>query len=280
MREYSPVYVDIVLTFVDTAVSNVYKIAKGRGNMNEIGNLLWIEDFSVQASDTDFRSKGKSSFILDIMQRAADTAVNNLGLSMDKMLEAGMGWMVITMDLDINRLPLPNETLTVHTWSKGTKGALWQRDYRIFDQNKLELASARSIWALVDIEKRRILRPSALPVAVEPYLEDSVGPIPQKVMIPADLILQEAYRYQVKYSGLDNNGHLNNARYVDICCDALTLEEWTELELTGLQITYAQEAKYGEEFSILRSSHTDEGIYVRGQGEDKIFFEACLKFAK
>lgn len=248
--------------------------------MNQLDKPLWIEDFFVQASDTDFRSKGKLSFILDIMQRAADSAVHNLGLSMDKMLEAGMGWMVITMDLDINRSPSPNEVLTVHTWSKGTKGALWQRDYRVFDQNKLEIASARSIWALVDIDKRKILRPSALPVAVEHYLEDSVGPIPQKVTIPADILLQEAYRYEVRYSGLDNNGHLNNARYVDICCDALTLGEWTELKLTGLQITYAQEAKYGEEFSVHRSSLRDDRIYVRGQGEDKIFFEACLKFAR
>ncbi|MDF9844641.1 MULTISPECIES: acyl-ACP thioesterase domain-containing protein [unclassified Paenibacillus] len=248
--------------------------------MNQIDKLLWIEDFLVQASDTDFRLKAKLSFILDVMQRAADSAVHNLGLSMDKMLEAGMGWMVITMDLDINRLPLPNEVLTVHTWSKGNKGALWQRDYRIFDQNKLEIASARSMWALVDIDKRKILRPSALPVAVEPYLEDSVGPIPQKVAIPADVILQEAYRYQVRYSGLDNNGHLNNARYVDICCDALTLEEWNELKLTGLQITYAQEAKYGTDISILRSEWIEDGIYIRGQDADRVLFEAHLKLEK
>ncbi|AIQ44972.1 hypothetical protein R70723_02930 [Paenibacillus sp. FSL R7-0273] len=248
--------------------------------MSQTDHLLWIEKFYVQASDTDFRSEGKLSFLLDIMQRAADSAVNNLGLSMDKMLEAGMGWMVITMDVDISRLPLPNEALTVHTWSKGTKGALWQRDYRIFAEDGLEIASARSIWALVDIDKRKILRPSALPIAVEPYLEDSVGPLPQKVAIPADVILQEAYRYQVRYSGLDNNGHLNNARYVDICCDAVTLEEWKELKLTGLQITYAQEAKYGTDISILRSEWLKDGIYIRGQATDRVLFEAHLKLEK
>jgi medium-chain acyl-[acyl-carrier-protein] hydrolase len=272
--------VDIVLDNVDTTEGIVDGCVKERKVMDKHGNLLWTEEFMVHASDTDFRSRGKLSFLLDIMQRAADSAVSSLGLSIDTMLNARMGWMVITLDLDLRRLPSPNELLKVRTWSKGHKGALWQRDYRIFDSNAVELAAARSIWALVDMDKRKILRPSALPIAVEPYLEDSVGSLPDKVVIPADLSLQEAFRYQVRYSGLDNNGHLNNARYVDLCCDALTLEEWEELELTGLHITYAQEAQYGEEISILRSSRTEEGVYVRGQGGDKVFFEACLRFER
>lgn len=248
--------------------------------MDKQNNLLWTEQFFVHASDTDFRSRVKLSYLLDIMQRAADSAVSSLGLDIEKMLEARMGWMVITMKLELKRLPQPNESLTVQTWSKGNKGALWQRDYRIFDEDSHEVAAARSIWALVDIDKRKILRPSALPVTVEPYLEDSVGDLPEKVAIPEEASLKEAYRYQVRYSGLDNNGHLNNARYVDLCCDALSLEEWEELELTGLHITYAQEATFGEEISILRTSWTDTGIYVRGQGEGRVFFEACLQLAK
>lgn len=248
--------------------------------MDKPSELLWTEEFRVHASDTDFRSKGRMSFLLDIMQRAADSAVSSLGLSNDGMLQAGMGWMVITMDLNLQREPLQAEQLRIHTWSKGSKGALWQRDYRIYDSHDSELASARSIWALVDIAKRKILRPSALPIAVEPYLEDSVGGLPDKVVIPSDLTLQEAYSYQVRYSGLDNNRHLNNARYVDLCCDALTLEEWEGLELTGLHITYAQEAKYGEEITILRTPLSEAGVYVRGQGGNRVYFEACLKLMR
>lgn len=246
--------------------------------MDKQNSLLWTEPFFVHASETDFRSRGKLSFLLDIMQRAADSAVSHLGLSIEKMLEARMGWMVITMKLDIQRMPYPNETLTVHTWSKGTKGALWQRDYRIFDENNVEIAAARSIWALVDMDKRKILRPSALPITVDPYLEDSVGSLPEKVTITDDVNMEEAYKYQVRYSGLDNNGHLNNARYVDLCCDVLTLEEWEESTLRGFHITYAQEATFGEEIVLERSSLTEDGIYVRGRGDNRVFFEACLLF--
>ncbi|AIQ21961.1 acyl-ACP thioesterase domain-containing protein [Paenibacillus sp. FSL H7-0737] len=245
--------------------------------MDNSSNLVWIEDFSVHASDTDYRSQGKLSFILDIMQCAADFAVGNLGISVEEILNAGMGWMMITLDLDFKRIPRPNDVLSVHTWSKGTKGALWQRDYRIFDADHIEIATARSIWALVDIEKRKILRPNALPVQVKHYNGDSVGDMPVKVTIPTDIIMEEAYRYQVRYSGLDSNGHLNNARYGDLCCDALNLAEWDNAEFTRFRITYLQEAKFGDELTILRSAVTDDGIYVRGQNSDIVFFEACIE---
>ncbi|ASA25574.1 acyl-[acyl-carrier-protein] thioesterase [Paenibacillus donghaensis] len=240
-------------------------------------NLLWIEQHTVQASDTDFLGRAKLSYVLDVMQRAADAAVNGQGLSLEKMLEAGMGWMLITLDLEFRRVPRPNEQLAVHTWSKGTKGAVWQRDYRIFTAEAAEVAVARSIWALVDIHKRKMLRPSALPESVEHYTADSVGASPDKVQIPPDLVLEEVYRYEVKYSGLDNNGHLNNARYGDLCCDVFSLQEWGEAELKQFRITYLHEAKFGDELVILRSGLTDEGVYVRGQGRDFIAFEACLR---
>lgn len=245
--------------------------------MNNSSNLVWIEDFSVHASDTDYRSQGKLSFILDIMQCAADFAVGNLGISVEEILNAGMGWMMITLDLDFKRIPRPNDVLSVHTWSKGTRGALWQRDYRIFDADHIEIATARSIWALVDIEKRKILRPNALPVQVKHYTGDSVGDMPVKVTIPSDITMDEAYRYQVRYSGLDSNRHLNNARYGDLCCDTLSLLEWDNVEFKRFRITYLQEAKFGDELTILRSALTDDGIYVRGQNSDTVLFEACIE---
>ncbi|WP_379136589.1 acyl-[acyl-carrier-protein] thioesterase [Paenibacillus sp. sgz500958] len=238
--------------------------------------LVWTEQQSVYASDTDYRSKAKLSYILDILQRAADSAVNALGLSLEKMMEARMGWMMITLDLEIQRTPKQNDLLAVRTWSKGTKGPLWQRDYRVFDGENAEIVSARSIWALVDMDKRKILRPTALPIQVEAYQGDSVGEIPSKVSIPVESAMEKIYQYQVRYSGLDNNGHLNNAKYGDLCCDALTLSEWEGKELKRFRITYLQEVKVGETLTIYRSEITSEEIYVRGQNGDTIYFEACL----
>lgn len=247
--------------------------------MDNSNRLVWTGQQRVHTSDTDYRSNAKLSFILDVMQRAADSAVDELGVSLDKLLEAGMAWMLITMDVQFNRNLRSNELLTIRTWSKGTKGALWQRDYRIFDGHNHEIANARSIWALVDTAKRKILRPTALPIEVEHYTKDSVGEPPEKASIPSEALLEKAYTYQVRYSGLDNNGHLNNAKYGDLCCDALSLEEWDGRRLKAFKITYAQEATYGQEIRVMRSPVGNEDVYVQGFSDDTVLFTACLTFS-
>lgn len=246
--------------------------------MDNSNRLLWTAQQRVHASDADYRSDAKLSFILDVMQRAADSAVDGLGISLEKLLEAGMAWMLITLDVQFVRMPRPNELLTIRTWSKGTKGPLWQRDYRIFDEHNHEIASARSIWALVDTAKRKILRPSALPVEVEHYTQDSVGEPPEKVSVPSEVLMEEVYTYQVRYSGLDNNGHLNNAKYGDLCCDVLSLEEWEGRSIKGFSITYLQEATYGQEIKVMRSLLINEETYVQGFSGDVILFTARLFF--
>jgi medium-chain acyl-[acyl-carrier-protein] hydrolase len=115
---------------------------------------------------------------------------------------------------------------------------------------------------------------------VEHYVGDSVGEIPSKVEIPEELPMQEVYRYQVRYSGLDNNGHLNNARYGDLCCDVLSLEEWDGRKLQHFRITYLQEAIIGQEITISRSPLSAEVTYVQGHSGDAILFTACLIFER
>ncbi|AHV95535.1 acyl-[acyl-carrier-protein] thioesterase [Paenibacillus sabinae] len=240
--------------------------------------LVWEETQRVYASDTDFRAGGKLSFILDIMQHAADSAVADMGNSLEEMLGMNMGWMLMTLDVQIGRPLRQGDQLTVRTWCKGTKGPLWLRDFRIFDGQGYEAVSARSVWVLVDTTKRKILRPNVFPAEIQFYTGDSVGDIPEKVVTPQDIALTEAYRYQVRYSGLDNYGHLNNARYGDLCSDALPLTVFEKKQLRHFRISYLQEATYGEEMIIQVSPETSEGFYVRGLRENKVYFEASLDF--
>ncbi|KAA9005102.1 acyl-ACP thioesterase [Paenibacillus spiritus] len=245
--------------------------------------------YTVHSSDTDFRSKGKLSFLLDIMQRAADSAVQDYQVSLAEMLKLNMGWMLMTLDLEIRRMPTVEDELVVRTWSKGTKGALWQRDFRILatkagaeegtEAGKAEeIAVARTIWALVDTGKRKMLRPSAFPVPVEHYTEDSVGAFPAQVKAPEGTEWQEVYPYIVRYSGLDQYGHLNNARYGDLCCDVLELEEWRGIDLKHFRITYVQEATVGAEIGLQRAKLKEGCLAVRGWNGEAVCFEAELEW--
>lgn len=245
---------------------------------DQISPAIWNESHKVDASDTDVHGNARLSFILDMLQRAADSALEGMGVSLRDLLKAQMGWMLMTLDVEIKRLPRQGDRLSVRTWSKGTKGPLWQRDYRVYGQAGEEILSARSTWALVDVIKRKILRPNTLQAEVHHYSGDSVGEMPEKVAIPEGLKLEEVYRYQVRYSGLDNYGHLNNAKYGDVCCDALPLELFRTGKLRQFRITYMHEAAYEDEIEVNLGQINDSEFCLRGAQGDKVFFEAWMKW--
>ncbi|MDR0267658.1 acyl-ACP thioesterase domain-containing protein [Paenibacillus sp.] len=241
-------------------------------------NNMWAETYLVHSNDIDYKSEARLSVLLALMQRTADAHLEHIGASRDQMMAQNMGWMLITMELRFQRTPKAMENITIQTWNKGAKGALWQRDFRIMDQAGNIVAEACSIWALVDIGKRKLLRPSAFPFEVPTAAEDSAGETPQKVELPENVILHEAYRSVVRYSGIDANGHLNNSRYADLCMDALSKEELDKIRIQSFKITYQHEALTGDEIEVYRSEIVDGMIYFKGQASDgNPYFEAYLE---
>lgn len=237
----------------------------------------WKDDYKISSDYTDLRSQCRLSSLLALMQRAADAHVEYMGVPWKEMRDSGMGWMLITLDIEFQRMPQILEQISIQTWSKGTKGVLWLRDYRVLDEEGGLILQSRTVWALVDVEKRKILRPSAFPYQLDVHSDESIGDVPDKVQVPPDVRLHEAYQMRVRYSGIDANGHLNNSRYADICMDALTEEEILQISPQTFRITYHNEARMGDDIRVKRSELSEESIYFRGEFQDgKPVFEACL----
>ncbi|MED5016831.1 thioesterase [Paenibacillus chibensis] len=240
-------------------------------------DIKWTENYLIHSNDIDYKSEARLSVLLALMQRTADADLERLGATRDQMITLNMGWMLITMEIRFKRIPKALENISMTTWNKGPKGALWQRDFRMTDERGEIVAEACSIWALVDIRKRKVLRPSAFTFEVPIKADDSAGEAPDKIKIPEDVQLHPAYHTVVRYSGIDANGHLNNSRYADLCMDALLKEELDRLRIQSFKITYQHEALAGQEMEIYRSDIRDGMIFFKGQAPDGgVYFEASL----
>lgn len=253
-------------------------IGKCIKDVNDTMNEKGIETFFVSSSQSDLESKMKLSALLERLQDGADRHLQQLGITISEMLRDGFGWMLMTMDLTITKHPVLEEKMELATWSKGYKGVVWLRDYELIGASGAA-GYARSAWTLVDIHKRKILRPTALPYEI-PVVEGEVsdGP-PEKVAVPQEVEMKKAYEFIATYSLMDSNGHVNNAKYADLCYDALGTDEARNLRLNRFRITYHREVKQDEHGIIERSDLIDESIWFRGiNREGKIIFEAEIQF--
>ncbi|WP_195575340.1 acyl-[acyl-carrier-protein] thioesterase [Paenibacillus sp. 1001270B_150601_E10] len=240
-------------------------------------NTYWSDSIALHSDHCDSLKRCRLSSLLGWMQRAADADIARLGIPIEELMEQEMAWMLTTLDLELDRMPRYGDVLRIETWHKGEKGVQWLRDFRIYDENEAIIGQARTTWVLVNLAKRRILRASALPYEVPATSGESLGDIPAKVQIPEQMKLNEAFTYTVRHHDMDMNGHMNNTIFASLSLDTLEDEPY-RAELSRFRITYHQEAKLRDVFSIYQSyDEANKQCWVRGRSsEGMIHFEAEL----
>ena len=138
--------------------------------------------------------------------------------------------------------------------------------------NRLALVDCR--WMLVDTDTERIQRAPGW--ETEGFQNEELPEeLPQLVHKSKDL--QPAGEWVARYSLCDLNGHINNAAYLDIACDAIPLEVWRTRELKFFSIKYHREVPIGEKMAIFYAP-VEQGWYVVGRREEHAAFECYLEF--
>jgi len=132
------------------------------------------------------------------------------------------------------------------------------RDYDIRDKDDVAVVSAGSCWIIVDIEKRRPLRP-------QPVMENlpknenlkSLSWSPAGLTEHADL--QKVAERQALYTDVDYNGHVNNVRYIQWIEDAIEPRLLEKAEKMRFDINYLNEILGGEIIEIMSAPLEYEG---------------------
>lgn len=228
-----------------------------------MGNQL-TEKIVVRMRDADVQGNWKTSAILRQFQETAEDHSVRMGVSRSRLVEKGMCWVLYRQSLiRYDHMGLGDE-ITLTTWPGKVTGPFFPRYFALEKDGKLA-GEAATMWVLFDIEKRRILRPNMLPCEYEPNLRPSGLAMPGGIkagnMAPTE-------KRPVRYTDLDMNGHMNNARYADWACDILGGDG-----MEYMQINYVQEAVLGDEITLEK----DEAGAIRGIRQDgKLIFEAYM----
>ena len=114
---------------------------------------------------------------------------------------------------------------------------------------------------------------------VENFWNDTVeGELPLQLHKCKDG-LTSAGEWTARYSQCDLNGHLNNAFYLDLVCDALPLEVMRKGPVTFASINYHREIPMGETAEVFYAPSAD-GWYVVGKHNGQTSFECYLEVGK
>lgn len=229
--------------------------------------------------DCDHLGRMKISSILKVTAEVAGYDYVLKGFNHEFLWERGFVFLLSRISIKINSYPTDQTELETCTWEGGKKGAMFKRQYRIFNGDEV-CVEGTSGWILCNPETRKIYKPSEFPFPQEQDETQIINAL-EVGRIKAENEAEFVYNRTVAISDLDSNGHVYNANYADIAVDALTMEEYAN-NLDNFRINYLSEAVLGDTISVYKSVCSDKKIVVTGfvekSGEKTPCFECEFIF--
>ena len=236
---------------------------------------------TVESYDVQPNGNIKISSLMKYLQKAAGDDIDKTPLEFLSLASNNIAFVLTKVNLKILKEIKFRDELTIISHPRKVRGAIFPRDFIVKVNNETR-AVVKSMWVLIDLEKRTILRPSAI---------DSIGDLPPS---EEDLFELEDVRriidenslsrtdvLRVQYSQLDMNNHLNNTFYSDFIFNLIDKNKLSSDAGMYLQINYKSEARLGDTLNINYCENDNEYDFSAVNLEnDKICFSAYVSYDK
>jgi acyl-ACP thioesterase len=210
---------------------------------------VWSESCLVRFGAVDKSDSMTLNSIFNFFQEAAISHAECLGVGRKAMASTNQVWLLSRMSVHVDRRPRFGETVTVRTWPRGAEKLFTRRDYDILDANGQAAVRASSSWLIVDIIKRRPLRPQSL-LENMPRNEGLDALPAAAVGLEENLSLQKCREHPAFYTDVDANGHVNNISYIRWIEDAINPEMLEQAKQMRMDINYLNEILRNEITSL------------------------------
>ena len=181
--------------------------------------IIYRAEFEIRAGEIDGNKEMTIPSLMQLMQEASLKHIIQLKASVWDMADSS--WVLLTKEINISRLPVLGEVVTVETYPAGVERIFAYRDYRVFDQSGKCIVSAPSTWTLFNTVKRSLEK-------IPPHISNlpfpnHVTPLTRckrKIVVPEGGISSDPFK--VNHFHLDWNNHVNNVNYLQFILEANT----------------------------------------------------------
>ncbi|SLM18642.1 putative Acyl-ACP thioesterase [uncultured spirochete] len=229
--------------------------------------------YVIRGYDCGYGGPLKPFALANFFQEAAGAHASQLGIGMEDMWASGLTWMLSRIDIRIDSMPQAGQTVVARTWPVGTRKLFALRCLELVDGHGTKYAGAMYEYIVVDMKTRRVMRPErTLPLDLStdyPWPFDDLAPgiddpsfkaLSQHIAseggategIPADEKtdnvvaggFRQSFSIESRTRHIDQNGHVNNAHFINWLCDAAPLREGQRF--SRIKVDFVHEIMKGE----------------------------------
>lgn len=231
-------------------------------------DTIYRKEFTVGQDAVDRFGRLKTSRLLLFAQQIAGEHSGEMGLTYEALAERGLFWAVVRNRLQITRLPREGERVFMETWPMPTTRTAYPRSTVAYDAEGNELFRTVSLWILMSFDSRTMILPAKSGVTVEGTLRGLELASPRSLAIKP---LVNQVERTVRFTDLDRNGHMNNARYLEWIDDLLPSEFHGSHSVADVTLCYVNEAREGQTLQVTWDTDDQGALLVdihRPAGDD------------
>lgn len=219
-------------------------------------------------SDFDVTSDLKIHRIMELMQDAATTHGDELGIGWNDMDKDGLFWIISKVKIVFHK-PINRDTreFNLYTWPVTPNKLYLERRFEGTDNRGEPLFSSSTLWMIVERDSRRIASRDVVAKYYNFDFDDAECDCDNIFdRIRKDDSYKLCYERRIRRTDLDINKHVNNTNYVNFALDALDETE----RIAEAEIVYHKELKIGDvvQVYVKREGNT---VYVVGERDQTCF---------
>lgn len=221
----------------------------------------------LKSYELDHRGALPCWVIYRFLQEAAERNAVTLGFDTETLLKDHLTWMLVRLQLRVDRYPEGRSQIVVNTWPSGVDSRYALRDFRLFTEGQqAPFAVATSFWLLIDTRRKRpvtvanVLHPdlvlSGAHMVTEPFPALGLGVPPV-----------HDYAFRVRRADVDMNDHVNNVHYVEWIAESVPEDLWRNADIVTLDVEYKRAVRFGETIRV-ESHAMDETTWYHRMTSD------------
>lgn len=213
----------------------------------------------------------KTSSIFDLMQDCSFFQLD-ADVELTKYFnENNVSMFLVSRQVDIYKLPKYSDKVIVRTYVYECNEAYGYRNTVIYDENYNELVICYAIGGFVDLSNGNLIRvPSEFINNIKFDEKQEMNYLPRKIKVDNNA-LKEVDRFKVKKYFIDDNNHVNNARYIDMAID------YVDDYYKRIRIEYRVPAELGDTI-VVKKAVIDDKVLLKFDSEDNKTY-AILEFS-
>ncbi|NMM62088.1 acyl-ACP thioesterase [Clostridium sp. P21] len=219
------------------------------------------KEYEVQYYEIDCNKKLLLTSLMNYLQDACTKQSEDIGIGIDYMSNKGIGWVLYKWNIHIYKYPLYGEKVKVKTIPQAFRKFYAYRSFKVLDSNENIIAEANSVWFLINTRKRKAMTVTEDMYEAFGLEKEDNKPLDIKKIGKQERVDSEKI-FNVRYSDIDTNKHVNNVKYVDWAVETVPLDIVSDYSITYINIAYKKEITYGDKIKVLTQIDNKENSFA------------------